>query len=908
MAKKSAKQSFGIGWVTTDEDERNIRHERAKTEKLSVRYLGGGSIAPFGDYEVSSQEGRIKKSYRVELRSLNDLVNSCSCPDFRKNGLGTCKHIERVIMYASRYSDGVAQSPCGEVFVSYDPPRVRFLGGGLLPGGAAESLSRLFTRDGELKVSSPAWIDSLLATCERLNRKSPGIVRVSPDVAALSREMRERASLESAVGRFASEMASSDGKWPFLKTPLYPYQVEGALHLASKGRAILADEMGLGKTVQAIAAASLLREVAGVHRVLAVVPASLKGEWTDQIAIFSDAKAELLTGGRKERLSSYAATDAFFLVANYEQVVRDWQDINERFRPDLVILDEAQRIKNWQTKTTRTLKRLVSRFAFVLTGTPLENRIDEFYSIAEFVNPTLFGSLFRFNRAYYKFDEKGKSAGMQNLDDLHDKALSIMLRRRKDMVEDELPGRTDKNYFVPLTDEQCARYREYEDKVARLCSLTKRRPLTKEEMDRLQQYLACMRMLCDSCYILDQKKRESPKADEAIRVLEDVFASDSGRKVVVFSEWVRMLELVEERLKDSGIGFAVHTGGVRQDRRRAELRRFKSDPKCRVLLSSESGGVGLNLQSASVVMNLDLPWNPAKLEQRIARAWRKRQSRDVLVVNLVAEGTIEQKMLATLKFKQGLADLVLDARGDATDFESENSKNAFIARVTSLMDAQLPAVTRATGTQSDANSGGKDDQNGGGSGVDAAGGSTNAEANGKAPDGASKPDPLTPDTLAMLAQLEKLGLVTLGSEARRRLAAMDGGSNAAEIEKDRRKRLAEKRRALAGAALGKARRSMRMGDVLAAGGFTEEAAAPYGEAVTLAAGAALFARDAGGVSQEEVPDAVKPVAMDSLVQAVGELALEPDAVLTLQFAAQHLPIPDVANRVKKFVEECSRAI
>ena len=84
MAKKSAKQSFGTGWVTTDEDERNIRHERAKTEKLSVRYLGGGSIAPFGDYEVSSQEGRIKKSYRVELRSLNDLVNSCSCPDFRK--------------------------------------------------------------------------------------------------------------------------------------------------------------------------------------------------------------------------------------------------------------------------------------------------------------------------------------------------------------------------------------------------------------------------------------------------------------------------------------------------------------------------------------------------------------------------------------------------------------------------------------------------------------------------------------------------------------------------------------------------------------------------------------------------------------------------------------------------------
>lgn len=907
MTKKSKKQSFGTGWVTTDDDERNIRRERARTEKMSVRFLGGGSVAPFGDYEVASEDGGLEKSYRVELRSLNAPVNSCSCPDFGKNWLGTCKHIERVLLSASRNADGAGQSPCGEVFVSGDPPVVRFLRGDAMPRGTAESVSRLFTRSGSLKTATPAGIDSLLATCERLNRKSPGAVRVSPDVAALGRAMRDRESLSSAVGRFASKMASSDGRWPFLKTPLYTYQVEGALHLASKGRAILADEMGLGKTVQAIAAALLLREVAGIRRVLAVVPASLKGEWADQMAIFSDATTALLSGGRKERLAAYGRPGAFFLIANYEQVVRDWKEINERLRPDLVILDEAQRIKNWQTKTARTLKRLESRFAFVLTGTPLENRIDEFYSIAEFVDPSLFGSLFRFNRAYYKFDANGKSTGMQNLDDLHDKAMTIMLRRRKDMVEDELPGRTDKNYFVPMTDEQTARYREYEDKVARLCSLTKRRPLTKEEMDRLQQYLACMRMLCDSCYILDAKKRESPKADEALRVLDDIFSSDPGRKVVVFSEWVRMLELLEERLEENGIGFAVHTGSVRQDRRRAELRRFKSDPDCRVLLSSESGGVGLNLQSASVVMNLDLPWNPAKLEQRIARAWRKRQSRDVLVVNLVAEGTIEQKMLATLKFKQGLADLVLDARGDATDFESEKSRNAFIARVTSLMDAQLPAVSRADGTQRDENGGTAAVQSSGADG-ESRGNAAGSSGGGDAAASVAADDPLTDETLAMLARLEKLGLVTLGDEVKRRLAETGGGAMAADLDGLRRSRAAERRKAVAAAAMEKARRSMRMGDVLAAGGFADEAAAPFCEAVTLAAGAALFAADANDAAPEDVPDAVAPVAMDTLVQAVGKLDLQPDAVLTLQFAAQRLPMSDAAARVKSFVEECSHRI
>ena len=893
MQKKSKKQSFGTGWVTTDEDERNIRRMRAATEKMSVRLLGDKSIAPFGDYEVVSEEGRLKKSYRVEFRALDDYINSCSCPDFQKNGLGTCKHIERVIMRARRGLKGVSRSPFGEVFVVRNPVGVAFVRGEAMPVGAAESVSRHFTPQGRMKINSPLAIEALLTTCERLNRKIPGVVRVSADVPALAREMREHESLAAAVGSFASRMASSDGKWPFLKTPLYPYQVEGALHLATHGRAILADEMGLGKTVQAIAAALLMRDVEGVKRVLVVAPTSLKGEWTDQIALFSDAPTELLAGNRRERLSRYSATKAFFLVANYEQILRDWKAVNERFSPDLVILDEAQRIKNWNTKTARTLKRLASRFAFVLTGTPLENRIDEFYSIAEFVDPSLFGSLFRFNRAYYKFDERGKSAGMQNLADLHDKATSIMLRRRKDMVEDELPGRTDKNYFVGMTDEQAARYGEFETKVSRLCAQAKKRPLTKEELDRLQIYLANMRMLCDSCYILDAKIRESPKADEAIKVLEDVFASDPERKVVVFSEWVKMLELVEERLEKAGIGFAVHTGSVRQDRRRAELKRFRTDPDCRVLLSSESGGVGLNLQAASVVMNLDLPWNPAKLEQRIARAWRKRQTRDVLVVNLVAEKTIEHKMLSTLKFKQGLADLVLDARGDAADFESEKSKNAFLARVSSLMESQLPAVVRASGTEGEEKTE-----------------PAKAEATeSKAADtqkGVPVEDPLTPETLAMLAKLAKLGLVTLGEEAKRRIAAAGKTATPQMSESERRAKAAEKRHAVAAAAMGKARRSAHMGDVLAAGGFGDEATSPYCTAVTLAAGAAFFA--SGGKADETedaVPDTVQPVTFDDFFATTKQISLPPDAVLTLQFAVQGHAIPDAAARVKAFLDECA---
>ena len=268
---------------------------------------------------------------------------------------------------------------------------------------------------------------------------------------------------------------------------------------------------------------------------------------------------------------------------------------------------------------------------------------------------------------------------------------------------------------------------------------------------------------------------------------------------------------------------------------------------------------------------------------------RKRQTRDVLVVNLVAEGTIEHKMLSTLKFKQGLADLVLDARGDAADFESEKSKNAFLARVSSLMESQLPAVVRASGTEK----------------------TESAKAEATEPNAAdtqkSAPaeDPLTPETLAMLAKLAKLGLVTLSEEAKRRIAAVGKTATPQMSEAERRAKAAGKRHAVALSAMEKAKRSAHMGDVLAAGGFGDEATSPYCAAVTLAAGAALFA--SGGKADETedaVPDAVQPVAFDDFFAVTGQLALSQDAVLTLQFAVQSRPIPDASNRVNSFLDEC----
>ncbi|WP_395745622.1 DEAD/DEAH box helicase [Prosthecobacter sp.] len=262
-----------------------------------------------------------------------------------------------------------------------------------------------------------------------------------------------------------------------------------------------------------------------------------------------------------------------------------------------------------------------------------------------------------------------------------------MLRRRKDEVEDELPGRTDENRFVPMTEEQAAAYENPRSEVAQLASIAKRRPLRKQEHDRLMMNLAKMRMICDSVHILDPEMRACPKLDELRSILEDCLA-ERGVKVIIFSEWVRMLDLVRGLLGEMKISHAVHTGQISQKRRRAEILAFKQDPECRVLLCTESGGTGLNLQNASVVINCDLPWNPAKLEQRIARAWRKHQTRPVTVINLVTENSIEHGMLETLAMKKGLSDGVLDLRGNVDTVSLKGGGQSFMNRLQVILSTE----------------------------------------------------------------------------------------------------------------------------------------------------------------------------------------------------------------------------
>jgi hypothetical protein len=682
------------GWRTTDDEEIERRRQRAATEPLAVEAIEPGHPV-FGTFRVGSDGG---SSYEVEIRSLTQHDNSCGCPDFQVNGLSTCKHVEAVLARAlpSKIVREGRDNTRIEIFLrrAGERPEVRAQWpagpAGSRRSGAYALVDRFFLPSGALRGNPLTRLPELARALTAAPPQVRARIRLSRYLLPWLEDESRRAARGKARERFLDKVEAGRETLDVVKLPLYPYQREGMLHLAFTERALLADEMGLGKTVQAIAACTLLRKLRNVERVLVISPASLKAEWEEQIARFTDLPSRIVFGPRAQRLRQYGP-GPFFYLASYEQMLYDADDVQQRLAPDVIDHDEAQRIKNWQSRTAHAVKRLKSPYAFVLTGTPIENRIDEIYSILQFLDPALLGPLFRFNRDFYELDDRGRPAGYKNLDELHRRLSPVLLRRRKQEVEGQLPGRTDKHYFVGMEEEQLTRYAEYEQRVALLAAKARRRPLTPDELDKLQKWLSCMRMVCDTPYILDSDCRICPKLAELKEILGETLA-EPGVKVLIFSEWERMLELVRDLVQEMEIGHAWHTGSVPVMRRRGEIRRFKDDPDCRLFLSTDSGSVGLNLQAASVVINLDLPWNPAKLEQRIARAWRKHQTRPVRVLHLVTEGTIEHRMIPLLAGKQALADSVLDGRADSSSLPLPSGRKALVQR--------LEALTGITATSS----------------------------------------------------------------------------------------------------------------------------------------------------------------------------------------------------------------
>ena len=677
------------------------RRQRALEEITTV--VNQGEHPVFSTFAVSSQSGQ---TYRVEVRSLAELQNSCTCADYKTNLIGTCKHIEGVLLFlqkkhGARLVELAKKHPAGaQVYLHYSEDITVRVSLPLPRAPAARALlTRYFGPDGGLIGLPLEILPRLFTALEELSPRERKFVRVAEAVREHLELLQDREAVQQQKEWFLEQVKSGHRSFGVLATKLYPYQEQGAMHLAFGRRAMLADDMGLGKTVQAIAAAALLKELRGIERVLIITPASLKHQWAREIQRFTSLPVTVISGGLQARRAAYRS-ESFFIILNYEVVRRDLAEL-EQMRPSLIILDEAQRIKNWRSKTAQAVKRLKSRYAFVLTGTPLENRLDELYSIFQFLDPRILGPLWHFNDRFYDLEKRDdgsyKVIGYKNFAELRAVVEPYSLRRTRDEVLKDLPERIDNNFFVEMTGPQWQAYDGFRENVAQLVSIAKRRPLTPKEHDILLMSLLKMRIICDALALHDKeiplkdREKTAPKLRELEHILTDEIASN-GHKAIVFSQWTGMLELTKPIVKRVGLGYVTLTGSVPSGKRGALIEKFFDDPDCRVFLSTDAGGVGLNLQAASLVVNLDLPWNPAVLEQRIGRAHRHGQLNPVHVVNLIAQGTIEERMLDTLAAKRNVFAGVFGTEEAPNKISFHDAGQGLLKRLDTLLGAPARAI------------------------------------------------------------------------------------------------------------------------------------------------------------------------------------------------------------------------
>ena len=721
------------------------RWEFARRDELRVA-TGPAGGSPFGAYTTRRHgRGRSKdqkqRPYTSALDSLSPLRGSCDCPDFVRSSLGLCKHLlvvlhhlyghPRLLAKATRQRPPEPNGPR----LWWDPrlplsgpvDRVAGLRFVASPGssgrvrGSEEALAaiaRAFSKtapDARLLANPDRRLELLSSLQAAMDpgRRRAAAITPSPAARVVVAEELDRA--ERAV-RNQKALRGTLAELRSLGRRLYPYQREGVERCLRAGRLLLADDMGLGKTTQAIATCHALFKAGRVRRGLVIVPASLKPQWLREWQDTTAVPARVVDGTPEERRRQYRELKTGFLILGYEQLLRDFEHV-EQLAPEMVVLDEAQRIKNYATKSAVYVKALRPEFRLVLTGTPMENRLEELASILDFVDDVALAPKWRlvpWHTLWEGNGAAGSKAGARHLDSLRARMASAVVRRVRREVLAQLPSRTDVRVPVEITPQQREEHDALNQPIAQLASIAARRPLLQKEFLRLMQLLTQQRIICNG---LGQVRFEelwptygraepdaalleglfAPKLRELRRLIADLVI-EQDRKVVVFSQWRRMLRLAEWSLRDvlAGVGARAvfFTGAEKPAQRTQSIVDFHDDPRTKVMFLSDAGGVGLNLQrAANACINLELPWNPAVIEQRIGRIYRLGQKQPIDVFNLITEASIESRIAGLIGTKQALFSGLFDGSSDEVRFDNATS---FLTRVEKLLDPGiLPTAPRS---------------------------------------------------------------------------------------------------------------------------------------------------------------------------------------------------------------------
>ena len=463
---------------------------------------------------------------------------------------------------------------------------------------------------------------------------------------------------------------------PRLRFEPFPYQLEAAARVLRhmQGRAILADEVGLGKTIEAGIVLSELRLRGLAGRVLVLTPAGLVGQWCEELerkfalpCVIADRRFEASSseGNQPIVVASLAAARRDRLLA--ELTAPAW---------DLVIADEAHRLKNARSASARLARSLRTRYMLLLTATPIENRLSDLFQLVSLVRPGLLGAAAEFRARH----GRGDRAGVRNVASLQLALRELMVRHRRSEITVMLPRRLAETIRVTPSDEEATLYRRISWRVRdQARDATTSRILALRSIQQLagSSPWGCADSLAKLGWQDLAERAASVSSTAKAMALVELLARHRarGEKVVVFTAFRRTLQALAAMLTDHGFDAAVYHGSLTRQEKDAAIGRFADATP--ILLSTEAAGEGRNLQFCHVMVNFDLPWNPMQIEQRLGRIHRIGQERDVVLTNLVSRGTVEERLLEVLQAKINLfelvvgeLDMILGRVADDLDFET----------------------------------------------------------------------------------------------------------------------------------------------------------------------------------------------------------------------------------------------
>lgn len=427
---------------------------------------------------------------------------------------------------------------------------------------------------------------------------------------------------------------------------------------------ILADEMGLGKTLQAIIFLRKVIELKKNAKILIVSPTSLVYNWENEFLKFApELKYIVMADNKKKRQDIMQKFAEYNIFITTYGLVRNDNDYYEDKDFEVCIIDEAQAIKNYQTGMTREIKKIKARTKIAMTGTPLENSVLELWSIFDFIMPGYLNSIVRFREAYGIKDVDKDS--LKRLDNLNYQIRPFILRRKKNEVSKELPDKIEQIEYLEMLETEKAMYQSLvEDTKEEIDNIIASEGFSKARF-KIVTLLTRLRQLCISPALLDKDyKASSVKIKRLLEIVKELIKDN--HKILIFSSFKSAVELVKAQLDEESISNYVIDGSVSGKERVMLVDAFNKDKTSCFLITLKSGGTGLNLTSADIVIHLDVWWNPQVENQATDRAHRIGQTKKVTVLKLINKGTVEEKIIELQEKKKVLSDNLIEGKDIVT--------------------------------------------------------------------------------------------------------------------------------------------------------------------------------------------------------------------------------------------------